>query len=70
RIMRWPCYVRDRHAARSRPTAGVLATAKIFNSEVLRPLSGIEYRKLDFRDAQAKCVFEKGQRGRVTRSPV
>jgi hypothetical protein len=25
RITRWPCYVRDRHAARSRSTAGVLA---------------------------------------------
>src|SRR5689334_9023468 len=38
RIMRWPCYVRDRHAARSRPTARVLARwAATASREVPRP---------------------------------
>jgi hypothetical protein len=30
RILRWPCHVRDRHAARSRTTAGVLAPGAPF----------------------------------------
>ncbi|TVT61953.1 DEAD/DEAH box helicase [Amycolatopsis rhizosphaerae] len=32
----------------------ILASARTLNSEVLRPLSGIEYRKLDFQSNQAK----------------
>lgn len=32
----------------------ILASARTLNSEVLRPLSGIEYRKLDFQNDQAK----------------
>jgi hypothetical protein len=36
----------------------ILASARALNSEVLRPLSGIEYRKLDFQSDQAKRAID------------